>query len=221
MTPTSAKTPTDGSDDAIRKSGRIDRMVAVGWLSAVCVGMGFLVSYETRPGAAAVAPERWPASTRIERAAGRPQLVMFVHPQCPCSRASIGELERLMVHVRDRAEVRVLFLLPDEFDAEWAHSDLWRSAAKFPGVEVSLDERGVEARNFGAATSGHTVLFDREGRLRFSGGITVTRGHFGDSEGRSAILDFLSRDEGPVEDSFPVTKSLVFGCPLFSETTDS
>ena len=40
-----------------------------------------------------------------------------------------------------------------------------RSAAAIPGVKVLSDVHGVEATRFGAETSGHTLLFDRDGRL--------------------------------------------------------
>ena len=57
------------------------------------------------------------------------------------------------------------------------------------------------------ATSGHALLFDRDGRLLFRGGITPARGHEGDNFGASAIAARLAgrpaRAEAPV-----------FGCPI-------
>ena len=66
------------------------------------------------------------------------------------------------------------------------------SAAEIPGVEVVSDEDDAQSAAFGAAVSGQTLLYDREGRLIFSGGITAARGHAGDNAGRSA----RSRESG-------------------------
>jgi hypothetical protein len=79
-----------------------------------------------------------------------------------------------------------------------------------PGVPSVDDEGGVEAKRFGVATSGHVLLFDRAGRLLFSGGITPARGHEGDSLGRDALIERLA---GTRTISGPAT-SPVFGCPL-------
>ena len=40
----------------------------------------------------------------------------------------------------------------------------------------AVSEAGVEARRFGAETSGHTLLFDSTRRLLFSGGVLYTAG---------------------------------------------
>ena len=73
----------------------------------------------------------------------------------------------------------------------WADSDIARDAAAIPGVLTFRDEDGDEARRFGAATSGHVMLYDAAGRLHFSGGITPARGHEGDSLGRDAVIDLI------------------------------
>jgi len=46
-------------------------------------------------------------------------------------------------------------------------------------VTIISDESGTLSDQFGAMTSGQTFAFDRAGRLRFSGGITASRGHEG------------------------------------------
>ena len=66
------------------------------WLISVCVGMGHLIHYENTPGQAGPHPAEWPASSRIPRGKDGATLVMLVHPRCPCSRASLGELELIM-----------------------------------------------------------------------------------------------------------------------------
>ena len=72
----------------------------------------------------------------------------------------------------------MLFLKPKQSGSEWEDTELRRSVAAIPSVMVLSDVDGAEARRFGAETSGHTLLFDRDGRLLFSGGITVYLDHF-------------------------------------------
>jgi hypothetical protein len=40
---------------------------------------------------------------------------MAIHPHCPCSRASIGELSILMAHSRGRLAAFVVFVEPPGF----------------------------------------------------------------------------------------------------------
>jgi hypothetical protein len=133
---------------------------------------------------------------------------MLAHPRCPCTRASIGELSLLMARCQGQVDTRVLFLKPAGAGEDWWKTDLWESASAIPGVSVLLDEDGAEARHFGAVTSGQTLLYDAEGRLVFSGGITGARGHSGDNTGRSTLVALIegqrrSGGSGPV-----------FGCSL-------
>ena len=62
---------------------------------------------------------------------------------------------------------------------------------KFPGVSVSSDQEGFEAKNFQSTTSGYVLLYDANGRLLFQGGITGSRGHSGENSGRDAIEAIL------------------------------
>lgn len=188
-------------------------LIATGalWLLLICTGVGLLWSYNSTPGAAAAALERWPAGSRIRPAADRATLVMLAHPRCPCTRASLGELARLMAQARPgRVAAYVLFVKPSGFADGWEQTDLSASAAAIPGVTVVRDDEGVEARRFRAATSGQTMLYDAGGRLLFSGGITGARGHEGDNAGRAAVVSLLNADEAGQ------AGTPVFGCPLFA-----
>ena len=181
------------------------------WLLVIGAGIGLLWNYESTPGVAAATPGRWPAASRIKPDADRATLVMLAHPHCPCTRASIGELARLMTQAQGRVTAYVLFVRPSNFSDDWVQSELWASAAAIPGVTPVLDDDGVEAGRFHAATSGQTVLYDAAGNLLFSGGITGARGHAGDNAGRTAIVSLLTSDEAE-ERGTPV-----FGCPLFAQ----
>jgi hypothetical protein len=181
------------------------------WLFMLAVGVGALWSYESTPSAAAAAPGMWPAASRIKPDAERATLVMLAHPHCPCTRASIGELARLITQAQGRVTAYVLFVKPSGFPDGWVQSDLWASAAAIPGVTPVLDDDGVEAGLFRAKTSGQTVLYDSAGNLLFSGGITSARGHAGDNAGRTAIVSLLTAGEAEERDT------PVFGCPLSAQ----
>ena len=177
--------------------------------------MGILWNYGQTPGVDGKPPLLWPSDSFIAHASDRATLVMFAHPHCPCTRASIGELSLLMTRCRGLLAAHVLFVKPASTPENWGQTDLWEQAAAVPGVEVVADMEGAEARRFGIVTSGQTLLYDPEGRLLYSGGITLTRGHRGDNAGRSAIVSLLTRPETPQR------ASPVFGCSLLTPASNS
>jgi len=185
--------------------------VALAWIVAVTLGMRVLLAYEYTAGAAAAAPNAWPQSTHVPAPRQRPALVLLMHPQCSCSRATLSELARLMAHVHGRVDAYVLMLDPfSGRNDEWAQSHLWTTAAAIPGVRVMLDHDGADARRFGASTSGQALLYDISGRLRFNGGITDARGHEGDNAGRASLESLL------LHGTAATGHTSVFGCGLFA-----
>ena len=205
-------------------------LLAIGltmWLALVIVGIGILGNYSLTPGSAGTPHSSWPSASLIARPSRSLTLIMTIHPHCPCSRASIGELAILMAHSGGRLAAFVLFVQPPGFDQNWTKSDLWSSAGLIPGVTRIIDP-GVEAKLFGAATSGQAMVYDSHGRLLFSGGITAARGHFGDNEGVSAIARLLDAPESgsSARNGYP-TKPIayaattpVYGCPLFAPSAE-
>jgi hypothetical protein len=190
------------------------------WLLAAVTGLSVLWRFDNAPGVGANAPARWPAGSVLARASGRPTLVLLAHPQCSCTLASLEELREALARAQAEPKTYILFLKPEGFADGWEQTDSWRLAASIPGVTVVGDNSGREAGRFGAATSGQTLLFDADGALLFSGGITSARGHAGDNAGRAELVSLLNRgrssrartlDSGqPHRDA-----TSVFGCPLF------
>lgn len=179
------------------------------WLALVVGGLAALLVYAHTPGPVTDAPPpTWPASSELPHNRQLPTLVMFAHPKCPCTRASIEELNVLMTKCQGQLHARVVFFQPDGVEDSWLDTDLWQSAAAIPGVTVQADGEGREARNFHATTSGQVVLYDPRGRLLFSGGITEARGHAGDNEGRNAIAAIVKHKE------LSHGKTPAFGCPI-------
>jgi hypothetical protein len=180
------------------------------WLGTVVMFLVLLIEYSNSPGHSGAPPVRWPAQSRISLDPSRATLVLFAHPRCPCTRASLCELELLLACCPNQIIAHVVFIKPTGTEKDWTQTELWGKASAIPGVSVCEDDAGVEARRFHVETSGHTLLYDRDGRLLFRGGITIARGHAGDNPGRSAIVALLmGQASGGV-----ITP--VFGCPLLA-----
>jgi hypothetical protein len=188
-------------------------VAAVGlWLPAVSYGIHVMWSYATTPGLPAEPPRLWPGGEPIQRHQGQATLLLFAHPQCACTRASLGELAILMAHAQGKLEAAVFFYRPTSEDSSWVRTDLWRTAAAIPGVHAFEDRDARIAKHFGVFTSGEALLYNAKGLLLFEGGITAYRGHSGDNAGRTAITTLL-HDVFPSTSSVPVTTP-VFGCSL-------
>lgn len=176
------------------------------WAVAVAGGLQLVLSYEQGAGSTGEIPGAWPRDSAIQRAADRPTLLLFAHPRCPCTHATMGELAQVMAHTQGKLHTCVVFYEPENGGAQWAHSSLEQNAAAIPGVTVVADIGGREAKRFGAETSGHALLFAPNGKLLFSGGITASRGHAGDNAGESALIAIVDGRAAPQ------TRTRVFGC---------
>ena len=183
-----------------------------GLLTAI-LGLAVLIVYSQTPGEMGQTPAIWPDASQIIRDRKQPILVVFLHPHCPCSRASVRELEQLLVG-RNELRTVIVMLRPEDCAVGWERGSLWDWTQSLNRVEVKVDQGGSEARRFGVATSGHVCLYAEDGQLQFSGGITRARGHEGMNRGFAALERLL---DGGQADS----KNPVFGCSLFSQCPKS
>lgn len=182
-------------------------LAALLWAGTVVAAYRAIRLFETTPGEIATAPQTWPSTTRVAHTRGTWSLVMLVHPHCSCSRASMQELAEIVAHAPRDLETNVLVYRPHEMPAGWERTDVYEAATHIRNARVLVDEDGVEARAFGGFTSGQTFLYDGQGRLHFSGGITSLRGHSGPNRGSADVLRIANHREG--EGSHPV-----FGCAI-------
>lgn len=185
--------------------------VAIGialWLGGVAYGLQKLWVYKSTPGANAEAPAQWPGQSRVTPLSGRSTLVMFIHPLCSCTRASLEELDSILQQSGDRLTAWVLILHPEGTPKEWENSSTWNAVRDLRGVHVIDDRDGAEAARFGAATSGQVVLYDSAGRLQFAGGITGARGHVGANTGEARVISLVKTGEADSHEHE------VFGCGL-------
>lgn len=182
------------------------------WLLAIGAGIVIILDYESTSGAAGNAPGQWVSGTSIPLDPARETLIMFAHPKCPCTRASLGELNRLLAQSDGRIAAHVLFFRPPHYPANWTHTELRQSAAAIPGVTVQDDVNDALAQKFGAETSGYVLLYNPSGQLLFRGGITGSRGHAGDNAGESAIISLALGKPASVR------QTPVYGCSLLTES---
>ena len=200
------------ASDRSRLASRLAWIGAAAWLAAVTGGFAIVWKYKSTPAVKGVrAPEQWPAASAVARSADRTTLLLFAHPRCVCTRATMAELARMMARFHDRIDATVLFWTPRDAPPDWSSGDLWSSARRIPGVEVRSDLDGREASRFAVATSGGVVLYDAGGHLLFQGGITAARGHEGDSFGQERIASLLTTGAADRADA------PVFGCALEQE----
>jgi len=184
--------------------------VIILWLAAISLGMVGLWNDQSTAGHTQAQLAPWPAEAQVPHTGSGLTLVMFVHPHCPCTRASMRELAWVMARCQGQVAAHVLFLHPAGAPEGWVHTDLWDGFARIPGVEVRMDDGGAEARRFGADISGQVMLYDAQRKPLFSGGITPGRGHGGDNAGREAVVLLAAGKKAPQ------TQTAAFGCLLFT-----
>lgn len=168
----------------------------------VAFGLHVFYLHEATAGDRGSQLAQWPTASTLPRAANVATLIMFLHPSCPCSRASVAELSSLVASTRTHARIFVVFV------ADEAGGSLWDAVGRIAGAERLLDRDGVEAARFGARTSGHVEIFDARGQPAYAGGITGSRGHVGENTGKQSVISVL---EGlaPINAHYSV-----FGCGL-------
>jgi hypothetical protein len=177
------------------------------WSAAVIAGIQRMWSYESTPGGQSDIPANWPGSSLVSVDHERATLMMFVHPLCVCTRASITELREALDTMDHSPAVWIVLLSPAGMAKGWEQS-VANIKQRIPEARIVTDVEGKAADVFGASTSGHVVMYDRERKLVFSGGITGARGHVGDNDGRRGLIA-ATHDGHDHDHEHPI-----FGCGL-------
>jgi len=178
------------------------------WLLLCGLGLGLLARHSAIAGEAATSRTSWPARSGLEPPSQIPTLLLFLHPHCPCSSATMSELERATAGVQNRYRIVVVVYTPESSPEGWDATPLCERARALAHSTIVTDAGGREAALFGATTSGHAMLFAPNGERVFEGGLTPSRAHEGDNDGRSTLRSLLSGGASVVR-STPV-----YGCPL-------
>jgi hypothetical protein len=177
------------------------------WFAAVIACFAALAHYSYQPGDAGLPPMLSRTSLLVSIPKGHHLLVMGLHPQCPCSRASLAELERLIARCEGQLQCVVLAYQP-RTAGSWEDSSTVEFAKHLPDTKVVTDFDGQLAEQFKIHTSGGVVLYSPHGEPEFHGGITSARGHEGDNVGSESIVGWVFGR------SLRYQSSPVFGCGL-------
>ncbi|MBX3119673.1 MAG: hypothetical protein KF784_11450 [Fimbriimonadaceae bacterium] len=173
------------------------------WVICLAVGFNTFLTWETTPGVQGGQP----TSTPVKTDTNKWQIVMVAHTECPCTRASFVNLEKLLIRYPSQLTCSVVFCGPNANPS--SNSENVKYAQRLKGAAIKfLSEDEVQAQ-YESATSGQVFLYSPSGDLTFKGGITNGRGHEGASEGTMAIGDLIEQRKAPAA-------SPVYGCPLQS-----
>jgi hypothetical protein len=181
------------------------------WIATVTVGAVAMLRHEFDGQAEVHAPAAWPSELGVFNPAGRAlSLVMVAHPDCPCTRASIAQLERLLAQSAGQTQAIVfVYQMPGVSRDELQNEDFWKRLEQIANLRPIADPAGAIAERLGADVSGSAAAYDREGKLRFQGGLTASRGH----EGPSFALEHLrALALGQRTPSAGVASTPAFGC---------
>lgn len=186
--------------------------VAILWGFLLAVLFFALIAYGTTPGPSGFPPLESP-STDVSGVSRRTdsahwEVVMAVHPKCPCTVASVNELKRMLTAIDNDVNCRFLVFHPGQTKPGWINGKITSRLSQIPRSTVQADQAGKVANELGMHTSGAVVVFDPSGKTRFHGGITVSRNHEGDNLGVRAI-SMLIQGQTP-----PLATTPVFGCRL-------
>jgi len=177
------------------------------WLGGIALGYAWLFRYSFAAGKAMTAPLAIPASLAPAEPLTRAHLFIALHPRCPCSRATVRELAKILSHSAGATEVTVLMYKPAGASDTWLEGALLDECRRMK-CRIRPDPDGRLAASVGSLTSGGVALYGGDGKLRYQGGITASRGHEGDNVGENAVIEIL-RGNGGSHRSMPV-----FGCPI-------
>lgn len=184
-------------------------LLLLSWFGLSLAGMALIWHYETTAAEPTEPPATWPSQTKLVPSSSKRTLILFAHPKCPCTRASLDALAKVAQQHQSTVDTQVVFFQPKLSDQSWSQTELCRTAQANPLWQVVLDEGGREVERFGITTSGHAVLYDRSGNLLFSGGVTAGRGKAGANVSQAKLLGLLSGT-----DAVEQASTAVFGCPL-------
>lgn len=182
--------------------------LAIVWGILTLSGMGWLMAYSGAPSQTIRPLHHVPPNAGFESEGFR--MAMFIHPFCPCTAASLRELERLLPKSDKPLETMLVF---GAENLEWKANDsrLWGLAKNITSIHCKTDNEQKIRNSFHARVSGEVFLYSPHGELLFHGGITNGRGHEGANAGSESILSILN------ESRQNFIKTPVYGCSLIGK----
>ncbi len=216
-----------GLGDKIGRSGRpwARAVLLSAWIVATGAGFAALARHQWTPGEVKAGTRDITSleGLRIPRGA-QGTIVLFAHPRCPCTPASLralGDLTPADGWGREGLTLTVVFVRPAGARGEGWNDGRSRTLAREIRGATLLDIDESQVRPLGVRTSGHVVGLDECGTLRLDGGITPGRGHEGESHGLSVLRALVKGDplaeRGRTGLDKQAARTEVFGCALMDE----
>ena len=189
---------------------KIGALVAI-WALSFIGGYWTLVHYHQTPSESVATAQHWTAED-LKLCPTAPTILIAIHPQCACTRASLRELQRILARYRCPTEVQALIYTPHDLNPaemkSWEQSATMSELANIAKINCHRDPEGKTATELGMHTSGDIRIYHPNGRLLFHGGVTSARAHEGESLATAKVLAAL-RGELERPESHPV-----YGCSL-------
>jgi hypothetical protein len=194
------------------KPGRISPSSVVAgicfiWLSLLCCAFATISAYQSKAGFSGF-PTATVDDFHLRLRTNSSALIVAVHPKCPCTRATVAELAKVLGRSKAQPDLVALIYTPTRAKEEWLHSGIVEALSKL-GFRIIEDRDGFIAGQLGAETSGHVLFYGENGALVFGGGITASRGHEGDNAAEDRLIELLNGNERTV-----ATPGVVYGCAL-------
>ncbi|MBW7927116.1 MAG: hypothetical protein H3C58_03300 [Fimbriimonadaceae bacterium] len=165
--------------------------------------MASALQYDTKPG---LGPIQQPGVREADP--GRWTLIMIVHPDCPCTKASLRNLAAILDATRLPVRAEIVGAMPPGYEGPKKNLAMARGIVKSELVIMDADRA---LQTYGARTSGHLFVYDPDQDLVYSGGLTPARGA---EDAMSSMRWFKALvHQGAIASSAPT-----FGCSLRSAT---
>lgn len=155
-------------------------------------------------------PERYRSAANL--AQEELTILISVHPDCPCTAASLEQIDRFMVKHSERA--KLFALVQSSENRAPKDGNYWQQITRLPNATPIFDQGGTLAAELGIIASGATAAYDASGTLRFQGGLTASRGHAGSSKGLDALEALASATE-----RLELCSTPAFGCPIEAQAS--
>ncbi len=188
------------------------------WLSGTASGFFLLGAYHVRPGQPGKPLVRWPEGCPVRLDPDRPTLLIFLHPRCPCSRASVAELASIAASYRGRFAAHAILYRPEGPSEDWDQAEAAATdEASIPGLRRWTDRSGRWATDSGSRRLGRVLADPRpwmERLLREAA--SPLRAAIGGGISASKPWSNASSER----DVEPRVK-LIFGCPILDPASTS
>lgn len=158
---------------------------------------------QVSPGASVRLPE---ALASLTRGTGRPVLLHFFNPACPCSRFNVEHVRDLARAYQDRVTIVAVLVQDAPHVLEQAYRTLDLD------IPFYVDD-GRAAASVGAYSTPQAAILDRAGRLFYRGNYNVSR-YCRDRETQFARLALEAALAGRPPGPMPAAATTAYGCPL-------